>query len=716
MYLFWASRNTKILFFFLSNALFYSYPSHAQPSYSHKLFTNIDLQIDTNSYVASKNSILWKGNSYIQFQYSKEDEVCDVKLWPSPNKKIKKLVLQESGDYNLIDSIVNFNNQYFTFKVQFKHLTESDFLRFRINVTLDDSTVMEEINLFPTTTTTAQLNKKNDELSVGEEKVFELFSNHPENIIHSPDWVSTSDFDYRVVESNGQLSVHVVANSTGNKTLTINLKTFKPSFDNQKPNYDIPPIVYNFNVKSSGLQFLQTDKNDIVLDEDTKNEGIEVQIDNNRFLKLNNTYLIEAKEAIGSPLIAEIFTREKIAGNKVLCLLRVFNYHRKSEGYLYIKEGNAAQFITNFNIIPKVTIEHLKIMRNGKDWTEDATIFPNETFNLRIEGQSLDRAHFRFGELINLTGDSLIKNENFVEYKLKVPLNVSKKTIDIFNFSQSTGKTLTIKEYQRARPFDYINIAYGNRNEILSDIKSPELYDKLIKDVIISFNPDKIDSANSLFGKQYLTIDAKIIGKKGEIIDYTTWEDIVVCPGEKSPRYAFYDKTDSKNSDISLNSKLSNNTYDLSEWSKIKLTIKNKTDKYTHNVQSKSIEIILQKHANFDIDVSFPSGLLIKKFNQSGYGNFGGVSMAVIGQFSFYDKNRINHLRPYKIGAGFLALNAFDFNHDASDRDMGVVLLGTLNPINTERKLTFSIYLGAGYLLSQKTFFGLIGPGISVQF
>ena len=114
--------------------------------------------------------------------------------------------------------------------------------------------------------------------------------------------------------------------------------------------------------------------------------------------------------------------------------------------------------------------------------------------------------------------------------------------------------------------------------------------------------------------------------------------------------------------------------------------------------------------------MSFPAGLLIKKMNQSGLGNFGGISMAVVAQCSFYDKNKINHIRPYKFGAGFLAINAFNYSKDATNRDMGVVFMGTLNPMNPDRKLSFPIYLGGGYLLSGKTWFWLIGPGISIQF
>jgi len=674
------------------------------------------LQTETAGSSTSEQTVNYQNKNYVFFQYGKENEICDVKVFPSGKYKIKDISLVESADFKLLDSVVNYNNQYYTFKVQFQNLSTSNFLRFRLNIEVDSINFIQDIPLLPVTNTTVKLNTKGEELTVGEEKVFEIISNHPENIKLIPDWQSTKDADYRIIENNDQLFLHLLVNTTGTKQITINLQTYKPSFVNGVLSCDLPPQTPSFNIKNAGLTFLQPDKSDFMMDDKLKNEGIEIQIDNSRLLQLNNTYLVEGKETAGSPLIAEIFTKERLSNNKVLCILRAFNFHRKSEGYLYIKDNDNVKFISNFNIIPKVTIDHIKIMRNGKDWLEETTIYPGETINLRIEGQSMDKSRFRFNDLLNISSDSVVRNENMVEFKLKVPLDISKKTIEIYNYTENTGKALTLKEYQRPHPFDYIKINYGRGSKTLSEINGPELYDKTIKDVIVSFQTNKIDSITKLYGKQYLTLEIKVLGRKDEIIDDQTIEDIGVCPGEKSPRYQFYDKSDCKNSEISINSKITNTTYNLKDWSKIKLIFKNPSDKYPLGAQEKTIEIVVQKHHDFDIDVSFPTGLLIKRMDTPGLGNFGGVSMAVIGQYSFYKKDKIKSLEPFKIGAGFLAVNAFDFSNDKSTRDLGAVVMGTLNPINTDRKLSFSIYFGGGYLLSAKTLFWLIGPGITVQF
>ena len=706
---------SKIIFFQIV-LLFFSSTSFAQVL-NVNYIDKVTIQTDASVFSTSKETIRFQNNDYLFFRYSKENEICDIKVFPSPKHKIKDISLVESADFKLVDSVVNFNDQYYTFKVQFLHLSTTDFLRFRLNLEIDSTSVIQDIALLPVTETTVKLNTKGDDLTVGEEKIFELISNHPDNIKLIPDWQSTKDADYRITENDGQLYIHLLATATGNRTIPINIQTYKPFFIDNSLSCDLPALNPTFSIKKAGLTFLQADKSDFTLDDKLKIDGVEIQLENNRNLQLNNTYLVESKEIPGSPLIAEIFTKEKLSNNKVLCVLRAFNYHKKSDGYLYIKNDEGAKFISNFNIIPKVSIEHVKIMRNGKDWKEDTTIYPGETFNLRIEGQSLDKSRFRFNELSNISSDSVVRNETAVEFKLKVPLDISKKTIEIYNFTENTGKTLTIKEYQKPHLFDYIKINYGNGNKILSEIHGIELYDKIIKDVVISFQPNKIDSITKLYGKQYLTLEIKVLGKKDEIIDDQTIEDIAVCPGEKSPRYQFYDKTDCKTSEISINSKISNTTYNLKDWSKIKLTFKNPSDKYPQGgAQEKTIEIVVQKHSDFDIDVSFPAGLLIKKMNTSGLGDFGGVSMAIIGQYSFYRKDKINSLEPFKIGAGFIALNAFDFSNDKASRDLGAVVLGTLNPVNTDRKFSFSIYFGGGYLFSAKTLFWLIGPGITVQF
>jgi hypothetical protein len=125
----------------------------------------------------------------------------------------------------------------------------------------------------------------------------------------------------------------------------------------------------------------------------------------------------------------------------------------------------------------------------------------------------------------------------------------------------------------------------------------------------------------------------------------------------------------------------------------------------------------MKRKYSFDVEVSFPAGLLkITPGDTSGdIATFSGISIGVIGQFSFYHPDKINKYRPYKIGAGFLALSAFNYDED-SDRDVAIVALGSVYPTNKSAKLSFPIYFGCGYFLKDGIFSFLLGPGIRVSF
>ena len=69
---------------------------------------------------------------------------------------------------------------------------------------------------------------------MGEEKVFELITNNVENIKFNPDWDNSQDISYRIVESNGHLFAHIIANAMGLKTLNIKLNTYQAFLARQK--------------------------------------------------------------------------------------------------------------------------------------------------------------------------------------------------------------------------------------------------------------------------------------------------------------------------------------------------------------------------------------------------------------------------------------------------------------------------------------------------
>jgi hypothetical protein len=686
-------------------------------------FREIVLKVDTAVFSLNSDRVLFNGEPQLAFRYDNDDEVAELNIYPEQMSGIYNLTLAPSADYDQMDSLVNVNNQYYKVKVKFKNLTASQFLNFTFAVrdTSGAAPRMEVVPLLPVTRTTVKFFPDNNELFVGEEKIFELVSDNVRNVKLLTDWVKGDGIDYRVSEQNGVLRLHVMPHDLGPHNLRLRLQTNKPALDrNRQLVYNLPIIEKAFNVKGSRLKFLNLDKKEITYDEMARTKGVEVMVENNWAINLQKTYRIENQEEPGGMLVAELFTRNTVTNNRVLCWLRVYNYHRLSEGYLYIKDGDQARFITNFAITPKASIKTIAVLHEGGDWTTNLTVNPGETINLRIEGEGLHKARFQFDDLTDITSDSSLRTEEALIYKLKVPINIKRKKIGIYNRAVNTGYALTVREHQRPRPFDFIAINYGEQpRKINTLLDGPVFYDHVLKDIAFSFYPNLIDSDTKLYGRQYLDIEVRVTNSRNELIDQRTIDDIVICPGDNSPRFAFYSGKDCTLGDLSLNNILGRKTYDLDEWSRIQITVRHDKDKYGDEGIVKKIDLVLRRRTKFDIDVSFPAGLLVKTQGKEGYGDLGGISMAMIAQFSFYHPEKIARYRPYKVGAGFLALNAFNFSSSPDvQRDIGAVVIGALYPTTRDTKLTFPLYLGGGYFISKKEnpWFYFLGPGIRVRF
>jgi hypothetical protein len=403
-----------------------------------------------------------------------------------------------------------------------------------------------------------------------------------------------------------------------------------------------------------------------------------------------------------------------LSNDRVLCQLRVYNTHRQADGYLFIKEGDVAKYITNFDITPRPRIAAVSVLHRGGDWTSNTTISPGETVDVRLEGESLLKGRYHFDGVAVVPSDSSTRSEKAVIYRLQVPLAIVRRRVAVFDGGTPTDFALNVKEAQRPHPLNFVQVNYGNGPHPITQLNGPVLYDRTIPDVVFSFNTNAIDQAPDLYGRQYLTLDVRVLDDKGNLIDQQRVDNLVVCPGESSPRSAYYQGNDCQVGTLNLNNILSRKTYDLDAWYRIVITIKHNALQYTAKGYSQQVELVLRRHVNFDINVSFPAGLLTKVHGEDGYGSFSGISLATLAQLSFYAPDKINKQRPYRIGAGFVALNAFNLSQNATGRDLGIVILGSVTPLRTGARLTFPLYLGGGYLLSAGKPFFLLGPGIGV--
>jgi len=710
-------------FFIIQLSIFFLLvTSNSESQDIKKFFREVELMADTNLYRLSRNTLRFQGKEHLAFEYKDEEEICEVKLYPHDFNRIGSFVLLSSGDFDIIDSLTNMNDEYFRFKVIFHNLNTSNFVKFTfvIRESPQDKSIMTDLNLLPFHATFVKLYPLSDELYIGEEKIFEMITNNIDNVRFNNDWKESDGLNYRLSKTFNQLRLHIVPNSTGQKTINVPLQTKSPNLIKERiPVFDLPPVTYTFNVKQSRLQYLAIDKREVTLDDSTGRQGIEVQLENSRLLRMERTYRIEDQEQPGGALIAELYTRNLLTNNRVLCILRVYNYHRESEGYLYIKDGDQAIFITNFNITPKTRIDRISILRDG-NWSQNLDIYPNEVIDLKIEGQGLHKARFTFEELIDISTDTTIRSENLALYKFRVPIEIAKKSLNLYNWTNNTGLALNVREYQEPRPFDFLFVNYDGKKHSLSELPSTIMVDKTISDVIFSADRSMIDSQEKMFGKQYLQMEITITGGKNELIEIKTIDNIVICPDINSPRYGHYPDRDCEMDYFNLNQYIRRETHTLDLWSRINIKVSHQKERYGGEGFTREFDLILRKDYSFDIEVSFPAGLItVSKPNpdteDDRFGQLTGISIAMIAQFTFYHPDKINSTRPYKIGAGFLALNTFNFSDTEENRDIGIVILGSLYPTKKDTKLTFPLYFGGGYLLKDTKFFLLLGPGIRIK-
>jgi hypothetical protein len=700
-----------------------------------RYFDEVTLAIDTSLYTLSHNTILHQRKHQLYFEYSNRYAACELRFYPKEGSNILSLSLVESAGYEVLDSFVFLEDEgCYRTRLRFADLFGNEHLSVLVNVTTlpqDENaqprTRVWELALFPYTQTWVKLFSANDILFVGEEKSFDLETNNVENIKPTGDWQSSNGIDYRVALRDGRLVLILQPRELGVKNIDVTLETFAPFLDTNKQLSNTVAIQsQQFTIKASRLVFLNLDKKEVTYDDEVRYKGVNVVMDNNRRLQLNKTYRIEDQEAAGGSLIGELFTIKDLANDKMLCKLTAFNLHRNTDGYLYIKMNDVPMFITNLDITPKTQISAIYVLHEGRDWQSDNKVNPGEQIDVRVEGKSLHKARFTWQDAVDVTSDTISQTETQRNFRLYIPMNINKRQIALLNNGQPTGRVLQVDEYQHPRPFDFITLSYGDKSQIkVNEVSNIIISRSVLKEFSLLFDREGIDGKAKLYGKQYLDIDVRILGKRGEIIEMRSLKNQLVCPDETSPRGAYYKDKSCLSEDINFNNILNTKTNTLDNFGKVQLDIKQSAEKYSDPIFEKRVEVIYQPQMLFDIDLSLPAGMLIQNLGESQAekdtkkssftDNLGGISIALIAQFSFTDSEKAGKMKPYRCGAGFLFINTFNFREDAK-RDLAFVALGSIYPLSSRRMFNVPIHVGVGYKLQEKIPFVMISPGISVSF
>ncbi|MCO6490425.1 MAG: hypothetical protein J5I98_18565 [Phaeodactylibacter sp.] len=683
-----------------------------------QLFSDIKLRIDTNLYSWKDNQIEARGAPHLWFEYQEENPVVELQVFPK-YWALEGVALQPGDGYEPLDTFRMANGTYYRAKLRLRDITATDFLTLSIQARLryQNRPFLYELRLFPVTKTTAFLPDGQEELFIGEEKTIPLESNNFQNIKVPETWSVSQPINYKLSREDGRLRLHLLPNEVGRQELSFSLSLRKPFLDGEgKPVYRLPPVAKTFTVRPAKLAFLSMDRREASYNQSAPRQEIEIELKYHPQLEMRKTYRLEAQEEPGGALIAEIFTRSVLGNGRVLCWLRLYGYHRRSEGNLYIKDGDKAVFITNLEIIPKTEVQKVSLRREGQDWQASPDVFPGEQVDIRVEGLSLHRAELRFDGLAEVKKDTLASNDTEATFSARVPPGIPQKKIRIYNGAEQAEPVLRVKEYERVRPFDFISLHYAGDSVLLRDAPLLIFVAGGLGDITFRFDRSKIDQGR-LHGPQELEIDIQVLEKGKALLDQKEIRNLLICPGAESPRFAAYSEEGCRQTELRVNEYLRQKTFELDTWSTIRLTVRHKGEKYGKAALSKTVEFVLFQKSAFDIDVSFPAGLLVKRLREPGFGNLGGISMAMIAQFSFFRDNQIARAKPYRFGFGFLAFDAFNFSDSNDKRDVGIVGLASLYPIPTKERsrLSFPLYAGGGYFLSESKWFLLFGPGIRIQ-
>ena len=625
---------------------------------SVELIREFVIRNDTASYSSNSETFFYNGQSHFFVHVAKEKPVCELNIFPQIIDSIKTVWLVPSPDFNVIDSLRLTENKSFTGRIRFGDLSPSSFPQITIGIRLTDgSTHYKEYKLFNYTIPFIE-NDKTISCFTGQECKTELVATHIDQLKIPIGWQQVDNVDYRFTIEGDHLFIIARSHASGVHDLSLNFQSIFTFPDNQNQlTNTIQRTIIHLISQPGKLSFLTCDTTVFYLN--TQNNIHNIIVNFSKELVIGRNYRIEEDQAANDGLVAELTPNVVIGNNqKILCKLHLYALHDFSQGNLLVKDGSDSHFLINLEIAPLPEVDRVWIDREGQDRTDILTVFPSEDVVVRFEGKGLRLAEFVFESCFSKR-DSLLTFDDVSVWHVHIPANIDLKNIGIRMNSHLIRFAFYLKENCRPHPLDFISLNYGYEpiNCLSPEFDKPVTTKSPMRCMNLIFDPDKIDSAENLYGKQYLDVDIKIYSADNTLEEFQQVNDIVVCPGKNSPRNNFYDSKDCSSNIIDLNDYLLHKTYELDAWEKVEIILQHHTASYNEKGYRRKLTIIHQRYTTFSLQAGFPTGLVIKKFgtNEHTIGDLSGISVAFLGQMKFYDHNRINKARPYGLGFGILA-------------------------------------------------------------
>lgn len=689
----------------------------AQHPLAESPLRDIQVQIDTTSF--SWKTDFWVRNqrTYLPLKYTSEPVRAEVRIYPRYPWRIQSIECVNAPSYRVTDTMQFYFRRYFRGEVEFKQLSQKQFpsLKFKITATNGEESFIL-MPVFPYTEPMATLAPGIKVMYLGQEVRYRVEANLPANIKPTPTWQKTQGVAYQLQQDEEGLFLRMIPLEYGKRTLEIPYQTYRPGLDSTgTPQFYQIIDPFEIEVKRGKIQYLDLGLQEIQLGLQERKEEMIVRFGAQVSLDLNQTYHLEDAEAAGSPLIADLFPTKIEAGGEMTGRLRVYEYHRRGNGNLYLKDGTRTLFTTNFDIIPKPFVQQVQIKRKGQKWTSNLTVKPGERFRVRIKGESLHRTQLSWEGLDKIMAeDSISFGPKQVVFDLQIPVREPLGPIPLLQNGEESRFNLKVIDYQRPQAFNFIRLETTDDTLVLSHKRKENFFSEDLSQTKLAFLPDSIDRPGRLMGLQYLRVEVVLKDPEQRILMRKLLTDVCICPSDSSPRGSLYDRKDCRKHPISIRKLFSYDWEQLPPWSRLQFTVAHLDDKYQAAGQVSSWEVIYKQKVRVEVALGFPVGLAFKRFDGTETQTFDGVHTALMAQFDWYQKGKINSLRPFRLGVGFMAMETFPFDGDPQ-QDFGVGALLSLYPTRRDQRISLPIYLGGGYGIQRNTWFFLVGPGLSIR-
>src|SRR6185437_167186 len=295
---------------------------------------DIDLQVDSVTFSASKNTVSWQGQTCIAIQSDENAPLCRIVLHVNPHNNIDKIYLTPSSGFQVIDSVKKISDTIYSATILFFDLVYG--MPPLLNFSITDNQKQQQTATYivmPIFNVKISYNNLEDVFEE-EEKVIAIPLKNAFNLYTDNYWMFNDDYDYKVTHTPELLVIKIKPHTLGVKQLVLRLKTLKPVMgDDGKLTTDLPILKIPFNVKANNLYYINFDKKVVYLDNENRNSE-EITAAYNSALQLRKVYRVEDSEGDGN-LIAELFTIAQVQNgttSQIICRIKPYALHNAIEG------------------------------------------------------------------------------------------------------------------------------------------------------------------------------------------------------------------------------------------------------------------------------------------------------------------------------------------------------------------------------------------------